>query len=72
MLSDREKGKGKVKWFNTSKGFGFIEQDNGEDIFVHYSAITANDSRILYEGETVEFEIKQGARGPTASNVIKL
>ena len=62
--------KGTVKWFNDSKGFGFIEQEGGgEDVFVHYSAITADGYRSLKEGQTVEFEISQENKGLRAANV---
>ncbi|MCL4497821.1 MAG: cold-shock protein [Candidatus Acidulodesulfobacterium ferriphilum] len=62
---------GKVKWFNDSKGFGFIEQENGQDVFVHYSAITQDGFKTLTEGQKVEFEITNGAKGPQAINVTK-
>jgi CspA family cold shock protein len=61
---------GKVKWFNESKGFGFIEQESGEDVFVHYSAIQGEGFKTLREGQTVEFEIAQDAKGAKAVNVI--
>ncbi len=61
--------KGTVKWFNDSKGFGFIEQENGSDIFVHHSAINSAGFRSLDEGAMVSFEIEQGAKGPAAVNV---
>jgi CspA family cold shock protein len=61
-----------VKWFNNNKGFGFIEQDNGQDVFVHYSAIGGDGYKTLAEGETVEFDVTQGAKGLQATNVIKL
>jgi cold shock protein len=61
---------GTVKWFNADKGFGFIEQDGGgADVFVHYSAIASSGYRSLEEGQKVEFEIKQGQKGPQADNV---
>ncbi|TVP87130.1 MAG: cold-shock protein [Alkalicoccus sp.] len=62
---------GKVKWFNAEKGFGFIEVENSEDIFVHYSAIDEEGYKTLEEGQEVEFDMVEGARGPQASNVIK-
>ena len=63
---------GKVKWFNDTKGFGFIEQEGGEDVFVHFSAIQSEGFKALEEGQSVEFEIVEGPRGPQAANVIKL
>ena len=63
--------KGKVKWFNNSKGYGFIGRNSGPDVFVHYSAITGNGFRTLQEGDSVEFEIVQGSKGPQAANVVK-
>ncbi len=62
---------GKVKWFNESKGFGFIEQDNGDDVFVHYTAIAGDGFKTLGEGDNVEFEIVDGPKGPAAANVQK-
>ncbi len=62
---------GTVKWFNDTKGFGFIQQESGEDVFVHYSAITGDGFKTLKEGEEVEFEVTQGPKGPQASNVVK-
>jgi cold shock protein len=63
---------GKVKWFNESKGYGFIEPEGGgRDVFVHYSAIQGEGYKTLSEGQTVEFEIIQGEKGPQASNVSK-
>ena len=61
--------KGKVKWFNDAKGYGFIEQDGGEDVFVHFSAITMDGFKTLAEGQVVEFEIKTGDKGLHAANV---
>ena len=60
---------GKVKWFNASKGYGFIEQDNGEDVFVHYSAIQGEGYRSLEEGARVSFEVRKGPKGLQADNV---
>ena len=62
---------GTVKWFNDAKGFGFIEQESGDDVFVHYSAIAGEGFKTLAEGDAVEFEITQGPKGLQASNVIK-
>ncbi|MEW4372665.1 cold shock domain-containing protein [Paenibacillus kandeliae] len=63
---------GKVKWFNAEKGYGFIETDEGGDVFVHFSAIQSEGFKTLEEGQAVEFDIVEGARGPQAANVIKL
>ncbi len=65
------KVKGKVKWFNDSKGYGFIEQDSGKDVFVHFSAINMDGYKTLKEGQEVEFEITDGPKGPQASNVMR-
>ena len=74
MLEARKKGglfvpEGKVKWFNEKKGFGFIEQDNGGDLFVHYSAITGEGFKNLSEGQKVRFEVEETSKGPKAKNV---
>ena len=66
-----ERLKGTVKWFNNAKGYGFIGRDDGPDVFVHYSAITADGYKSLQEGDVVEFEITQGQKGPQAANVSK-
>ncbi len=63
---------GQVKWFNNAKGYGFIGRSDGADVFVHYSAIMGDGYKSLQEGETVEFEIVQGQKGPQASNVSRL
>jgi len=63
--------KGVVKWFNDAKGFGFIEQENGQDVFVHFSSIVGDGFKSLAEGEAVTFDVTQGAKGPQATNVSK-
>jgi CspA family cold shock protein len=60
---------GRVKWFNNSKGYGFIESEGGKDVFVHYSAVQGQGYRSLEEGQAVEFEVQQGQKGPQAANV---
>jgi len=66
-----ERLKGTVKWFNNAKGYGFIGRADGPDVFVHYSAISSEGYKSLQEGDTVEFEISEGQKGPQAANVIK-
>ncbi|MBM9513352.1 cold-shock protein [Desulfogranum marinum] len=63
--------KGTVKWFNDSKGFGFIEQEDGKDVFVHHSAIQSDGFRSLEEGASVTFDVVDGPKGPAAENVVK-
>ena len=63
---------GKVKWFNSEKGFGFIERENGDDVFVHFSAISMDGFKNLEEGAAVEFDVVEGAKGPQAANVKKV
>ncbi len=69
-MSDRQTGT--VKWFNGTKGFGFIEQDTGGDIFVHYSAITGDGYRNLEDGQRVEFTVTEGPKGPQAQDVVAI
>jgi CspA family cold shock protein len=64
--------RGKVKWFNDAKGYGFIEQEGGEDVFVHFSAISMDGFKTLTEGQEVEFEIRNGEKGLSAANVQRL
>jgi cold shock protein len=64
--------KGRVKWFNDSKGFGFLEQENGTDVFVHFSAITGNGFKSLAEGDEVSFEVVKGPKGLQAANVTRI
>ncbi|HVB32801.1 MAG TPA: cold shock domain-containing protein [Patescibacteria group bacterium] len=73
-MSEGENGKvtGQVKWFNNAKGYGFLGREGGNDVFVHYSAIVGDGYRSLQEGETVEFEIVQGQKGPQAANVMRI
>jgi cold shock protein len=63
--------KGTVKWFNAEKGFGFIERENGDDVFVHFSAIQSEGFKSLDEGQAVTFDVEEGQRGPQAANVQK-
>ncbi len=63
---------GKVKWFNAEKGYGFIESNEGGDVFVHFSAIQAEGFKTLEEGQAVEFDVVEGDRGPQAANVVRL
>ena len=64
--------RGKVKWFNETKGYGFISRDEGQEVFVHFSAIQGDGYRTLREGQDVEFEVQEGEKGPQASNVVQL
>lgn len=64
--------KGTVKWFNASKGYGFLSQENGEDVFVHYSALQGDGYKSLNEGEAVEFEVTNGPKGLQAASVVKI
>jgi CspA family cold shock protein len=72
IKEERQVAQGTVKWFNDAKGFGFISQEGGPDVFVHFSAIKAEGFKSLNEGDRVEFEITQGPKGPQASNVTKV
>ena len=63
---------GKVKWFNAEKGYGFIESENGSDVFAHFSAIQSEGFKTLEEGQAVEFDVVQGNRGEQAANVVRL
>jgi cold shock protein len=63
---------GRVKWFNNAKGYGFISQDNGSDVFVHYSAIVGDGFKSLNEGDQVQFDVTDGQKGPQASNVVRV
>ena len=64
--------KGTVKWFSDKKGFGFIEREDGNDVFVHFKAITGSGYKTLTEGQEVQFEVEQGQKGPQASNVVPM
>lgn len=64
------KVRGRVKWFNAEKGFGFIEQESGSDVFVHHTAIQSDGFKTLEEGQEVEFVVAQGAKGPQANDVV--
>ncbi len=64
--------KGTVKWFNASKGFGFISREDGSDVFVHYSSIQDNGYKSLSEGDSVSFDVEEGPKGPKAVNVVKI
>jgi cold shock protein len=72
ILGDGVKMEGKIKWFNNSKGYGFIGHKDGSDVFVHYSEIVGDGYRTLQEGDRVSFEIVQGAKGPQAARVVKI
>ena len=71
-MRSQEMAEGTVKWFNDAKGFGFIEQEGGDDVFVHHSAIKADGFKTLEEGARVSFDIVDGPKGPAAANVIQL
>ncbi len=64
--------KGKVKWFNEKKGYGFIEQEEGGDVFVHYTVVQGDGFKTLIQGQEVEFEVVEGEKGPQATNVVRL
>lgn len=71
-MSEGKSVTGRVKWFNDAKGYGFIEQDNGPDVFIHYSAIEGDGFKSLREGQKVSFEVVEGNKGPQAANVRKV
>ncbi len=70
-MSDQEKLRGKVKWFNDAKGFGFIEREGGPDVFVHFSSVQGEGYKSLAEGQEVQFELIDGPKGPQAQNVTR-
>jgi CspA family cold shock protein len=70
-VSDQEKLRGKVKWFNDAKGFGFIEREGGPDVFVHFSSVQGEGYKSLAEGQEVQFELIDGPKGPQAQNVTR-
>lgn len=72
LIRSPEMAQGKVKWFNEAKGYGFIEQDSGKDIFVHYTSIQSEGFRSLDEGEKVLFDISDGQKGEMATNVVRI
>jgi CspA family cold shock protein len=72
LFRSTEMAQGKVKWFNEAKGYGFIEQDSGKDIFVHYTSIQSEGFRSLNEGERVIFDISDGQKGEMATNVVRI
>ena len=72
QLIKKEENYGKVKWFNAEKGYGFIEREDGGDVFVHFSAIQSEGFKTLEEGQAVEFDVVQGNRGEQAANVVRL
>lgn len=71
-MTEGQKLTGQVKWFSDEKGYGFISRDSGEDVFVHHTAIVGEGFRTLAEGQSVEFELTDGPKGPRADNVVKL